>query len=207
MKLHFVRHGESEANILREVSNRGLKHGLTEKGRQEATTLAARFKGISIARIFSSPLLRAIQTSEILARELGIPFDITDALREYDCGIIEGRSDAASWKIYDRVAYDWLEGGWNSRVEGGESLLDVTLRFVQFAQWLAREHNQSQNNLILVSHGGLYRHMLPLVLTNVDAHFAFEHPIGHTEFVVAEARTEGWVCLSWCDIALTESST
>jgi broad specificity phosphatase PhoE len=180
MKLYFVRHGESEANILREVSNRGLKHGLTDKGRQEAVTLAAKFKGISGAKIFSSPLLRAVQTSEILARELGVPFEITDALREYDCGIIEGKSDEASWELYTRVMYDWLEGRWESRIEGGESFLDMRARFVPFIERLTQESRESENNLVLVSHGGLYRHMLPLILTNVDAHFAFEHSIGHT---------------------------
>src|SRR6476646_8171101 len=40
MKLYFVRHGESEANLLREISNRGTRHGLTAKGRAQATALA-----------------------------------------------------------------------------------------------------------------------------------------------------------------------
>jgi len=33
MKLYFARHGESEANTLGVISNRGLKHGLTDTGR------------------------------------------------------------------------------------------------------------------------------------------------------------------------------
>jgi broad specificity phosphatase PhoE len=33
MRLYFVRHGESKANLLEIFSNRGLKHGLTERGR------------------------------------------------------------------------------------------------------------------------------------------------------------------------------
>jgi len=33
MRLNFVRHGESQANLLEIFSNRGLKHGLTERGR------------------------------------------------------------------------------------------------------------------------------------------------------------------------------
>lgn len=48
VKLYFVRHSESEANSLREVSNRGLKHGLTDRGRQEAETLASR-RDVSMA--------------------------------------------------------------------------------------------------------------------------------------------------------------
>lgn len=81
MKLYFARHGESEANLLHEFSNRGLKHGLTEEGRQQAATLAGKLEGISVAKLFSSPLLRAIQTAQILADEPGVPYEITDALR------------------------------------------------------------------------------------------------------------------------------
>jgi broad specificity phosphatase PhoE len=42
MKLYFVRHGQSEANISRVISNRGWVHPLTEKGLQQAHDLAAR---------------------------------------------------------------------------------------------------------------------------------------------------------------------
>ena len=32
MKLYFVRHGESEANVLGVISNRGFQHPLTDTG-------------------------------------------------------------------------------------------------------------------------------------------------------------------------------
>ena len=93
MKLYFVRHGESEANLLNEFSNRGSKHGLTDKGRQQAHTLAQSLQTAPVAAIFSSPLLRARQTAEILSQTLGVPYRVTDALREFDCGVLEGKSD------------------------------------------------------------------------------------------------------------------
>lgn len=42
--IYFVRHGESEENILKVFSNRGLKHGLTEKGREQVESLAEKLK-------------------------------------------------------------------------------------------------------------------------------------------------------------------
>src|SRR3712207_5088470 len=103
MTLYFVRHGESEANRLREFSNRGVKHGLTPRGREQAAALARALRGAAVAKLFSSPLLRAVETAEILSAAIGVPYEVTDALREYDCGILEGRSDAASWQVYDEV--------------------------------------------------------------------------------------------------------
>ena len=70
MKLYFVRHGESEANVLQVISNRGWMHPLTEKGRQQANTLAEKLRGAGITKIYTSPLRRAVETAEILSRSL-----------------------------------------------------------------------------------------------------------------------------------------
>src|SRR5262245_51081645 len=107
MHLYFVRHGESEANVLRVISNRQLPHGLTEKGKQQASVLAESLKSVPIAALYSSPILRAIQTSEILAKTLAIPYETTDALREYDCGVLEGRADDDAWRQHDVIFERW----------------------------------------------------------------------------------------------------
>jgi broad specificity phosphatase PhoE len=204
MKLYFVRHGESEANLLREFSNRGLKHGLTDKGRTQAAELAQKLKGTPVAKIFSSPLLRAAQTTEILAATLGKPYQLTGALREYDCGVLEGKSDAASWAWFDRVFQDWLiDHKWETRIEGGESFLDIKARFVPFIEALLETY--SSEDLILVGHGGLYRCMLPLILTNVDFQFTLTHHLGNTAYVAAKAGPQGLICLTWDDITLRKA--
>ena len=65
MRIYFARHGESQANLLHEISNRGLKHGLTRRGREQAVALADRLQNLAVTHIYSSPLLRAIETSVI----------------------------------------------------------------------------------------------------------------------------------------------
>ena len=69
MKLIFVRHGESEANVLRVISNHSLPHALTGRGRGQAHRLAERVQGSDIVRIYCSAILRARQTAEIVAQE------------------------------------------------------------------------------------------------------------------------------------------
>jgi broad specificity phosphatase PhoE len=44
----------------------------------------------------SSPVLRARETADILSAAIGIPCQETAALREYDCGILEDKSDEES---------------------------------------------------------------------------------------------------------------
>ena len=51
MKMLFVRHGESETNVLNVFSNRDLKHGLTEKERGQAAALVKKLEEHSVGRV------------------------------------------------------------------------------------------------------------------------------------------------------------
>ncbi len=207
MKLYFVRHGESEANVLHEVSNRGFKHPLTEKGRQQALALAQNLRGIPVARLFTSPLMRAVQTAEILAETCGVPLEITDALREYDCGVLEGRSDDECWRMHSAQRESWLnDHRWEQRHEGGESFFDIRDRFVPFIEGLMQEYRATQANLILVGHGGTYFCMLPLILNNVGFDRVSELGFPNTGAVIAEWTPGGLTCLSWCGVPVAETA-
>jgi broad specificity phosphatase PhoE len=198
MKLYFVRHGESEANLLHEFSYRGLKHGLTDKGEQQAHVLAQLLRHVPVTGIFSSPLLRAIQTAEILAHELGVSYQVADALREFDCGILEGKSDATSWQSYWQLSDAWLRRKeWEKRIDQGESFVDIQQRFIPFIDHLLQVHRTSPSAFVLVGHGGTYRCMLPLVLRNIDFCFAADHGRSPTAAIVAGLTPKGLVCLTW----------
>jgi 2,3-bisphosphoglycerate-dependent phosphoglycerate mutase len=199
VKLYFARHGESEANVLREISNRGLKHPLTERGQRQAQTLAAELRPAGIAVIYTSPLLRAIQTAEILSEALGVGFEVTDALREYDCGILEGKSDPATWDAFWALREAWWPGRrWERRIEGGESFFDMQARFVPFIAGLLAADDLRDSNLVLIGHGGLYLSMLPLVLANVGHELASHQPFPNTGYVLAENSSHGLICREWC---------
>jgi broad specificity phosphatase PhoE len=199
MQLLFVRHGESEANVLREISNRNLVHPLTPRGRSEAEQLALSLAALEVAAIYSSPLLRALQTADLLAAALGAELTVTDALRECDCGDIEGRSDEDAWRQHTALMVDWADPMlWHRRIPGGESLHDVHDRLVPFINTLIEEHRASAATLVLVGHGGIFRALLPTLLTNVDAAFANAHPITNTGTIVAEHLDGALVCREWC---------
>jgi 2,3-bisphosphoglycerate-dependent phosphoglycerate mutase len=198
MRLYFIRHGESEANVLHVISNRGLKHGLTEKGRAQAAALAQKLATTPFVRFYSSPLLRAVQTAEILSQNLELPFDTSDALREFDCGIVEGKSDPASWQIHLQIREAWfLNKDWEKRIAGGESFLDIQRRFQPFIADLIQKYGSTQNNVLLIGHGGLFQCMLPLVFTNVAFEQVLELPGGNTGIILAELTPTGLSCLEW----------
>ena len=187
MNIYFARHGESQANLLHEISNRGLRHGLTPRGREQAAELARRLENVAVTRIYSSPLLRAIETSVILAHHLSLEYEVVDALREYDCGIAEGRTDAAAWQLWQELFDAWtIHGQYEQRIEGGESFLEVRARFVPFIEGLVTQYAATSAGIICVAHGGLYRMMLPLVLP------PGEEPGGWPGFDYAGYREVTW---------------
>lgn len=198
MKLYFVRHGESTANLLMEFSNSGFKHPLTEKGIEQARTLAQGLSGMRFERIFSSPVMRAVQTARILAESLQSPLEISEALREWSVGIYEGTTDPEGWDLHRRVQEDWFyHQKFDSKMPGGENFHEIRARFVLFIDNLVQQGKGTDKNYLLVAHGGLYLAMLPVIFKNIPVEFAIQYNIPHTTCSIAETRPDGLYCISW----------
>lgn len=205
MLFYFIRHGQSEANILREFSNGVNKHPLTLLGEEQAQTAAVSLQGAGVRKIFTSPVLRAVQTANIIAHSLGVEVEITPALQEYDVGTFEGSRREEDWREFFEIMDAWLKGqDWQRRPGGGENMLDMQKRFMPFIEGLLQSWRDQDGALVLVGHGGLYRCMLPLVLGNVPFARMLELPIHNTTQIVAEARAAGLVCVRWDEIVFSD---
>ena len=90
-EFYLIRHGQSESNADAEYIQGSVDCSLTPKGFKQAQLLGKRFKedGITFDRVYSSSLLRTIQTTETMLDAMGEPereFSLIDA-------IIEQRTD------------------------------------------------------------------------------------------------------------------
>jgi probable phosphoglycerate mutase len=205
MKLYFVRHGQSEANTRHIISNRLSPFGLTRLGKEQTEVLAKSLRDVPVTAIFSSPIRRARETAEILASALNQSYRVMEALREYDCGILEEKSDEASWKLHREIAEDWvLNHNHTRKPDGGESFLDIRDRFIPFMENLLLGSQDQDEYVLLVGHGGLFQLMLPLLLNNVDNAFVQSHGMDHTEYILAEQRGSDLVCLRWGPVRLDQ---
>ena len=162
--------------------------------------LAQKLSGIPFDVIYSSPILRAMQTAQIVAEQLCVPVEVTEALREWNVGIYEGTTDPEGWELHRQVQEDWFfHNKPESKMPGGENLIEIKERFIPFIERLVQENKDTDRNVLCVAHGGLYVAMLPLILKNIDHAFADEQGIPHTTPTVAEVRADGLYCTSWCD--------
>jgi broad specificity phosphatase PhoE len=126
---------------------------LNEKGKLQAQQLAARFNGIKLQAIYSSPLERAIDTAETLARGMNLDLKLNPALNEIDYG---------DWtnKTFEILSTDERWRRYNARrsttvIPGGESFLDVQNRVVRELDTLSRQHANAC--VALVSHADIIR--------------------------------------------------
>ncbi len=90
-KIFFVRHGKSTANLENTIGTPTT--ALADEGFEQARVTGQALKGQNVTAIVSSPYIRARQTAEVIAGELGIPVsDITiiDQLHERRMGELEG---------------------------------------------------------------------------------------------------------------------
>ena len=205
MRILFTRHGESEANIEHVISNRDLPHKQTKLGIAQATELSENLANyFNVKALYSSPILRAKETGKIVAKKLGLLFRVSDALREYDCGMMEGRGDSEAWAAFRKLIYSWDENHEHNQyiLPDGESFNDIRSRFVPFVTQLIEESEELAGNILLVSHGGLLHQMLPLVIRNIDRPFTKENPIGNCELITCHLKGVDLICDRWADIPL-----
>ena len=81
MKIIVVRHGESRHNVGLDEDN---DSALTKNGRKQVEYLGKKLKKQKISKIYTSNLLRAKQTAEIISKIIKIPVeDNLEELNEY----------------------------------------------------------------------------------------------------------------------------
>ena len=68
MKIYFIRHGESEANIAKMYNSRDENiHGLTDNGREQIKRSAAEISGVKFDGFFASSLFSTLLSSSTTA--------------------------------------------------------------------------------------------------------------------------------------------
>jgi broad specificity phosphatase PhoE len=166
----WARHGENVANLTRTFSYRVFDGDLTILGQRQAHELADRLAhdgGAAVRYLACSPLRRAQQTADVVARRLGIPVAAElDGLRELNVGSLDGRRDDQAWDTYHQVLAAWQAGQVQARFPGGEDLTELHERLWQALRTVARECTSGR--ALIVAHGGNLRAALPTLTGEPD---------------------------------------
>jgi broad specificity phosphatase PhoE len=147
--IFLVRHGQTDMNRDRIFRGR-LDPPLNTLGHEEARAVAARLKGEPVSFVLSSPLLRATQTAEAIARLRNIGVRTVRELIDIDFGKWQGMSEKNVMKRHGRLLHQWQKEPLKVTFPGGESLLDVRKRMEVFLACLAAQF--AGRTLAVVSH-------------------------------------------------------
>lgn len=148
--LGLLRHGQTDWNIdLRLQGSTDIP--LNETGKEQARQAALALNPEDWDLIIASPLSRARDTAQIIAKELSMNVVIVPELIERSFGAAEGL-DHASWrKLYES----------HVPIEGLESLEDLRARTQLLLDLIANEY--SGQRVLAVSHGAFIRKVLTIV--------------------------------------------
>lgn len=160
--LLLARHGATEANL------EGIRIGLSAvplapRGRAQAERLAERVRAMPLEAVWTSPLVRACETAEIVAARCDLPLRISAELREMDVGPLEGLREEEIARRFPEEKRAW-SGEPTVAPPGAESLAVVAERVVT-----ALERIRTKEFALCITH------LTPMRLA--WAHYG-RHPIG-----------------------------
>ncbi|KGE19114.1 histidine phosphatase family protein [Paenibacillus wynnii] len=179
-KIGLIRHGSTFWN--KEGRAQGhTDNALDEEGKQQAAAIAERLSGEQWDFIYSSDLLRARQTAEIIAERMGIELAGTvPGIREMNGGLIEGTTEAERFK---RWGSDWktldlgMETPEAARIRGSQAIRDI-----------AAKH--PGKNILIVSHGAILRHSLRGLVPNLSV----DEVLKNTSITRINQHEGAWNC-------------
>jgi broad specificity phosphatase PhoE len=153
MRLLLVRHGESMGNITRSLQTR--TEPLTERGQRQAREIAAHLaRRGDVRTLYSSPLTRAMQTSQIIGEAIGVEPEPREALAEINVGTAAGMPFAEWTERFPEEAARFHSDGIHYTFPGGESGKQLGERVRHDLDQIIATHRHQEHAVVIVSHGG-----------------------------------------------------
>lgn len=157
-KLHLIRHGMTEGNLKGLYIGSGTDLPLCDEGRRQLYELKERFEYPQVDTVFSSPMLRSMETAAILFPNAPHQFTVQD-LREANFGVFEGKPVKELVKNEDFKR--WITPGSGFVPEGAEPTEEFNRRCAQsllklFEYMIRLELPEAA----CVTHGGVIMSML-----------------------------------------------
>lgn len=155
-KIHFVRHGMTEANRLGQYIGR-TDIPLSKEGIQELYTLKKNYPYPVVQKVYTSPLSRCRKTAEILYPENFT--QVMESFSEYDFGDFEGKTME---ELKDNDAFrQWVTQGLKGTLPGGEDSADFLKRIVWGLNDVFEDMmKHKMTSTAVITHGGVIMSLL-----------------------------------------------
>lgn len=153
MKLYMVRHGETDWNKARKIQGQA-DIPLNEFGRHLAVETGKGLADIPFDLCISSPLMRAVETAELILDGRNVPVVTDKRIEEMAFGVWEGRCCSEEGWDLPREFHDFFEAPERYIApEGGEDFYMVRERLEDFLKELYQREDLKDKNVLITMHG------------------------------------------------------
>jgi broad specificity phosphatase PhoE len=167
----LIRHGESAANTRKEMQGCRVDTPLSENGRRQAEALGRWLEKRGPLKVFSSPLLRAHETAEIICRITGNGKpEVLQDLIEFDVGMFGGLTLEEIEKQYPDHWKEFRRQSWEA-VPEAEKISTLTERASLVWERIIGEANTAvakgtgSGKILCVTHGGFIQWLIKATLS------------------------------------------
>ena len=177
--LILLRHGQSQWNLENRFAG-WTDIPLTDRGRQDAAACAKVLKKFRFDRAFTSRLLRATQTLDVVLKELkqtAIPIECDSALNERHYGDLQGLNKAETAKKFGEEQVQLWRRSYSTRPPNGESMEDCERRTKPYFLQYILPFVVKGETVFVAAHGNSLRPIIKY-LDNLDPEKAATMEIG-----------------------------
>lgn len=158
MKVYVIRHGLTELNK-KWILNGQIDEPLSPEGITQAQSAISQIPE-TIKYIYTSPLLRAKTTAEIINLKLNLPLYHHPKITEIHMGTVAGKS-WSELENGEEMKKKHRSIKFNYKPVGGESSKEVKKRILEFIKEIKKKHKSEE--VLIVAHGGIIRTMNLLI--------------------------------------------
>ncbi len=151
MRILLIRHGRQNSPLC------NVNVPLSEEGRRQAELLGERLKNEQVDAVWSSNLIRAVETADIINEALSVPRVSRDDLREISFGDMEGLCDEVIADRFEDVLRARAKMEQDIAYPGGENAADVIARVLPIMREI---QNCDYETVVVVTHGGVIRSLV-----------------------------------------------
>jgi broad specificity phosphatase PhoE len=166
-ELILARHGETVWNVEKIYRGRADVN-LDEVGIKQADLLGKYLSSWKLEAIYSSPVKRATDTANIIARYQKIGVQIAEGLVDFDYGEWQSLPEKEVKKLYPALLNEWHNNPHKVRMPAGESLEDVRNRAIEVVNDVLSKY---QGSVVLISHRVVNKVLICSLLGLDNSHF------------------------------------
>lgn len=198
--LYFMRHGETVFNRYNKIQG-WADTPLTKEGRLDAIRSGLGMKDTEFDAVYTSDLRRTIETAQLFLRDHPsrehLTIQMMPEFREVSFGSLEGLSASEIWnnlyktlqRSFDQVGGRNIQDELNQLKEMdpdhlGENFMEFWLRVEQGLLKVINKHRDTNQNILIVSHGMTIRNMLHELIPD----FQLSDLIGNSSLNIVEYR-------------------